>query len=152
MLLPLSMCTCQCGRQLDMFGHHHAACAVAEVLGKRGFPLESVAAQVCREREPACPPTSRCATWTWLPTTIWMDVAWRWSGETGDRHDVGVAFATVLPGFMLQTMTEGVTKLQNSWLRPIPRVPLSFGRTGSNLPAFAGGVQCSRPECSQLPC
>ena len=27
------MRTCRCGRQLDMFGHHRAACAVAGVLG-----------------------------------------------------------------------------------------------------------------------
>ena len=33
----------------DMFGHHRAACAVAGVLGRRGFPLEVAAAQVCRE-------------------------------------------------------------------------------------------------------
>ena len=44
--LPLSMRTCRCGRQLDMFGHHRA---VAGVLGKRGFPVECAAAQVCRE-------------------------------------------------------------------------------------------------------
>ena len=43
------MRTCRCGRQLDMFGHHRAACAMAGVLGRRGFPLESAAAQVCRE-------------------------------------------------------------------------------------------------------
>ena len=30
------------------FGHHRAACAEAGVLGKRGFPLECAAAQVCR--------------------------------------------------------------------------------------------------------
>ena len=47
--LPLSMRTCRCGRQLDKFGHHRAACAVAGVLGRRGFPLEVAAAQVCRE-------------------------------------------------------------------------------------------------------
>ena len=32
-----------------MFGHHRAACAVAGVLGRRGFPLECAAAQICRE-------------------------------------------------------------------------------------------------------
>ena len=47
--LPLSMRTCRCGRQLDMFGHHRAACAMAGVLGRRGYPLECAAAQVCRE-------------------------------------------------------------------------------------------------------
>ena len=46
---PLSMRTCRCGRQHDIFGHHRAACAVAGVLGKRGYPLECAAAQVCRE-------------------------------------------------------------------------------------------------------
>ena len=29
--------------------HHRAACAEAGVLGRRGFPLECAAAQVCRE-------------------------------------------------------------------------------------------------------
>ena len=43
------MRTCRCGRQLDKFGHHRAACAVAGVLGRRGYPLEVAAAQVCRE-------------------------------------------------------------------------------------------------------
>ena len=43
------MRTCRCGRQLDKFGHHRAACAVAGVLGRRGFPLEVAATQVCRE-------------------------------------------------------------------------------------------------------
>ena len=47
--LPLSHRTCRCGRQLDVFGHHRAACSEAGVLGKRGFPLERAAAQVCRE-------------------------------------------------------------------------------------------------------
>ena len=47
--LPLSMRTCRCGRQHDIFGHHRAACAVAGVLGKRGYRLECAAAQVCRE-------------------------------------------------------------------------------------------------------
>ena len=46
---PLSRRTCRCGRQLDKFGHHRAACAVAGVLGRRGYPLEVAAAQVCRE-------------------------------------------------------------------------------------------------------
>ena len=47
--LHLSLRTCRCGRQLDSFGHHGAACQVAGVLGRRGFPLECAAAQVCRE-------------------------------------------------------------------------------------------------------
>ena len=47
--LPLSSRTCQCGRQLDSLDHHRAACSEARVLGRRGFPLECAAAQVCRE-------------------------------------------------------------------------------------------------------
>ena len=30
-------------------GHHRSACPVAGVLGRRGFPLENVAARICRE-------------------------------------------------------------------------------------------------------
>ena len=47
--LPLSSRSCRCGRPLDSSGHHRAACAVAGVLGSRGFTLESAAARVCRE-------------------------------------------------------------------------------------------------------
>ena len=43
------MHSCRCGRPLDQFGHHRAACARAGILGKRGFALESVLARVCRE-------------------------------------------------------------------------------------------------------
>ena len=46
---PLPIRNCRCGRPLDSLGHHRAACAVAGVLGRRGFPLESAAARVCRE-------------------------------------------------------------------------------------------------------
>ena len=47
--LPRSHRTCRCGRQLDVFGHHRAACSEVGVSGKRGFPLECAAAQVCME-------------------------------------------------------------------------------------------------------
>ena len=47
--LPLTSRNCRCGRRLDKFGHHRAACSRAGVLGTRGFPLECAAAQVCRE-------------------------------------------------------------------------------------------------------
>ena len=47
--LPLSSHTCRCGRPIDSFGHHRAACARAGVLGRRGFALESAAARICRE-------------------------------------------------------------------------------------------------------
>ena len=47
--LPLTARRCRCGRLLDSYGHHHAACARVGVLGRRGFALETVAARVCRE-------------------------------------------------------------------------------------------------------
>ena len=39
------MRTCRCGRQLDPFGHHRAACSVAGVLGLRVWEPESVGRQ-----------------------------------------------------------------------------------------------------------
>ena len=47
--LPPVSRTCRCGRLLDPFGHHCAACSRAGVLGRRGFALESVGARICRE-------------------------------------------------------------------------------------------------------
>ena len=47
--IPFSSRSCRCGRQLDPLGHHRAGCSEAGVLGRRGFPLERAAAQVCRE-------------------------------------------------------------------------------------------------------
>ena len=47
--LPLSQHACRCGRPIDPFGHHRAACARTGALGRRGFALESAAARVCRE-------------------------------------------------------------------------------------------------------
>ena len=47
--LPLTVRSCRCGRPLDIYGHHRAACARAGVLGRRGFALESVVARICRE-------------------------------------------------------------------------------------------------------
>ena len=39
--LPPSLLRCRCGRPIDSFGHHRAACARSGVLGRRGFVLES---------------------------------------------------------------------------------------------------------------
>ena len=47
--LPLSSATCWCGQPLHSRGHHRGACATAGVLGRRGYPLESCAARICRE-------------------------------------------------------------------------------------------------------
>ena len=46
---PLTIRSCQCGRLLDVFGHHRTVCSRSGVLGRRGFALESAAARVCRE-------------------------------------------------------------------------------------------------------
>ena len=47
--LPLSKRICGCGLPNDAFGHHRAACARTGMLGRRGVPLESAAARICRE-------------------------------------------------------------------------------------------------------
>ena len=47
--LPLSSRTCRCARFLDVFGHHRASCALAGVLGRRSFAVESITARICRE-------------------------------------------------------------------------------------------------------
>ena len=49
MPLPLTSHSCRCGRLLDGLRHHRSACPVVGVLGRRGFPLESAAARICRE-------------------------------------------------------------------------------------------------------
>ena len=65
--LPLSSHCCQCGRLLDARGHHRAACGRAGVLGRRGFPLESTAARVCREAGGRVPVNVRVADLDLLP-------------------------------------------------------------------------------------
>ena len=47
--LPFTVCTCQCGRPLDAFGHHRAARSTGGRLGRRGFAAESAIAQIFRE-------------------------------------------------------------------------------------------------------
>ena len=47
--LPFTVCTCRCGRPLDAFGHHRAACSTGGLLGRRGFAAESAIAQIFRE-------------------------------------------------------------------------------------------------------
>ena len=47
--MPPSALRCRCRRLLDPSGDHRAACANAGILAKRGFPVESAAARVCRE-------------------------------------------------------------------------------------------------------
>ena len=47
--LPLSARQCRCGRPLDPCGHHRSTFTVAGVPWRRGNPLESAVARVCRE-------------------------------------------------------------------------------------------------------
>ena len=47
--LPPVQRRCRCRLLLDPLGDHRAACPVAGVLSKRGFPLEAAAARICRE-------------------------------------------------------------------------------------------------------
>ena len=78
--LPLSVRSCRCGRAIDIFGHHRAACSRAGVLGRRGFCTgERSGARICREaggrvglntfmRDMICqclPQTTD--DWKWLP-------------------------------------------------------------------------------------
>ena len=49
MLLLVSVRSCVCGRRLDLFGHHRAACSRAGVLSRRGFAVENAVEQICRE-------------------------------------------------------------------------------------------------------
>ena len=45
---PVSERSCRCGRLLDVYGHHRAACARVGMLCRR-VSLESAAARICRE-------------------------------------------------------------------------------------------------------
>ena len=47
--IPLSSRICRCGRTIDHFGHHRAACARSGGLARRGFAIESAVARICRE-------------------------------------------------------------------------------------------------------
>ena len=85
--LPLSQRICRCGRPLDPFGHHRAACSRTEALGRRGFALESAAARslqghVCARHglggglwsSTACRCTEECS-WQWTPHSSPLFVA-----------------------------------------------------------------------------
>ena len=76
--LPTSKAT-KVDAQLDMFGHHRAACAVAGVLGRRGFPLECAAAQICREAG------AQVITNVHMRDMIWTSRSWR-PMERRDGH------------------------------------------------------------------
>ena len=51
MLLPPTQNRCRCGRSMDIYGDHRAACSRAGILGTRGFALEAAAARICREAD-----------------------------------------------------------------------------------------------------
>ena len=101
--LPLSSRSCQCGRLLDCLGHHRSACAVAGVLGRRGFAVESAIASICREggarvstnvfrarfgsrsvQPPRWPSSGSCG----------RRIVAVWRGSVGNRHDSRFRFAS----------------------------------------------------------
>ena len=87
--LPLSKRSCRCGRLLDAFGHHRAACSRSEVLGRRGFSLESAAARVCREAGWARGnQTSSCAIWTSGCRMLMTAEGSRWWSTVGHSSEV----------------------------------------------------------------
>ena len=73
--LPLPL---RCLRLHDPLGHHRAGCSEAGVLGKRGFPLEKAAEQVCCEVGPRVSTNVYVRDWTWRNTTCWTIGGWRW--------------------------------------------------------------------------
>ena len=86
--LPLCSATCRCGQPLDSRCHHWGACAHAGVLRRRGFPLESCAARICREAGARVSINFRVITdWKWSPTVCLCSTAhslpWtpRWSAQ-----------------------------------------------------------------------
>ena len=48
-IFSFSSRVCRCGRPIDLSDHRRAACAVAGVLGSRGFAVGSAVARVCHE-------------------------------------------------------------------------------------------------------
>ena len=68
--LPPSSRNCRCGRLLDVFGHHRAACAED---GRRSFALDLAAARVCREAQ-----ISWFVTWIWCLRVVRTVADSRW--------------------------------------------------------------------------
>ena len=76
--LPLSSASCRCGQPLDSRGHHRGACATTGVLGRRGCPLESCAARICREAGARVSVNIRVQDLDLLPGPR-ATVVWKWS-------------------------------------------------------------------------
>ena len=147
MPLPLSMRTCQCGRQLDMFGHHRAACPVAGVLGKRGFPLEMRGCtSVPRGRSPRVHehPCARhglgCPQQLGRRLEVVADGSLYGTGhnQRSTRRWCRLCDATVLPDSVQQTMTE------RSWWRHVLAAEVGrrwSGETAKFLAAVANATR-----------
>ena len=60
---PLSSRICRCGRTIDHFGHHRAACTWPGGLARRGFAIESAVARIHREGGGVWPPTGLSEPW-----------------------------------------------------------------------------------------
>ena len=78
--LPLSSRTCRCGRLLDKFGHHRAACSEAGVWGKRGVSFwVCCSPSVPGGWDQGDPKRPRRGSFQWP----------RWTKDRGDRRQVG---------------------------------------------------------------
>ena len=136
--LPLSIRNCRCGRPLDSRGHHRAACARAGVLGRRGFPVESAVARICREGGARVTTNVMVRDMTWRFQILEMRDGWR-SGCHCSRHDLNFLFAlrgTARPG----TDTDGaaLTAARRRKERTYPELVGPRGR--ARLVVLAGEV------------
>ena len=110
--LPLSSRTCRCGRQLDPLGHHRAACPEAGVLGRRGFPLEVAAAQVCREAGAR------------VTTNIFV-------------RDMDLAVVNVMDSRRLEVVADGLTAFRGAQLAIDTTLVSAIRRDGTARPGAA---------------
>ena len=93
--LPPTVHLCRCGRLLDSFGHHRAACAQGGLLARMGFAVEIAAAKVCREagarvssnimvRDVDLPATA--SIWRQKIGNCGRRLSNLWGHAVGDRH------------------------------------------------------------------
>ena len=161
--LPLSTRTCRCGRQLDMFGHHRAACALAGVLGRRGYPLECAAAQDAVDGRRLEVVADGLSLWhgaqpavdTTLVSLLHSDGRARRRAADNDGAALEVARRRKERTYPELAGEGGRARLVvlaaevgGRWRQPWPERVLSllheFCRAGSKPRGFVGGAQCLR--------
>ena len=167
--LHLSTRTCRCGHQLDMFGHHRAACAVAGVLGRRGHPLECAAAQDAVDGRRLEVVADGLSLWhgaqpaidTTLVSPLHSDGSARRRAADNDgaalevarrrkertypelAGEGGRARLVVLAAEVGGRWSEEPASSQ-PWRRRVLSLLHEFCRAGSKPRGFVGGAQCSR--------